>query len=1106
MRHVFISYSHTDNDFAQLLRTELQNAGIQCWLALENLKAGEDWKEGIDIAIKSSFVAIVIISPESDHSKYVTYEWALAYGFGIPIVPVLYKKIEPPQKTHPRLESLQYEDFTSNSNRPWTRLVERLAEIQTELLRNEQRDPKIEEAIQALNNWDSVTIIRAAEMLGRRKVQSAIPELERLLDESDVSVQIAAIKALGEIGSLQSFEKIVNFVDSGNDTNFFAVEALGRIGDARAEGILLQQIDSDDYRKKIVAVNALRNSSSSKVKNTILQLLKNLLYDHEDVVWSNDEWNDEKLISSAFEVLSKNATKDDVSRLLELLKADNPLVLSGGVRLLGELQDESVLPQILNLTRSEYRTVRSASVSALEKFEIASEYHQKLEFITNSIRDEYEGSINFFYNYFGFDGLLYLLGIPESKAYWEVVSKIESVYEDSYSSRLVELLGNPDGRVKGLVADLIRRKKITGLCNELGSLVDDESSFVRGLAIRAIGELRCPKQLSKLKNRLRDTSRVFSNSSDEVRDFAVIALAKLKHKDAQSELQKLILIGESKSLDEAIDLFVANGGTGDNKPFETALYKGTMVQSRSALKVLARLEKKIDLDRLIEDLKSDDEDKNITALDGLSKLYPPLGLVLTLTQNSIRDYWEISEKLKEVIQPEHASVIIRMLSNDHYRVRAHLADVLGSRPDMNLSAYLVKLVDDDVEFVRGLAIRALGELRYKPAKDKLLSRLNDKKKIYSDADDRVCDYTAKALVKIGAQISIAFLESFKKNFSELVNQIVEENKIHPLEVSRDLIVEFLGMLQKEEKENFLHLNIFQLVSEYGRPEDAGILLDYFAQKNHGNWYMVEKAILKIADKAIAPKALNYLKVDDLHVKMVCLDILEAYGDSTVVNNILDLFTESQIDEYILPRAINVVSMHGNIDMLGVISAFSNSETEFVRCSVVKAFGRLKDENSQSRIIPFMDDQSYIVRAAAVEALSSLGNPGSLTVIMENLDVWMEPGSDYTKYTYGMACFDAIGKLGSNENIPMLCGVAINHENDDYRAAALQALGALNYEGLFDISSKMLQDENYCIVYDMPLNHVAAKMLYTIKTEKAKEILEAWLSELKYEDRPFFLGN
>ena len=132
MKHVFVSYSHKDNDFAELLRTELQRVGYTMLASLESLKAGEDWREGIDDAIKSAFAVIVIISPKFDLSKYVTYEWALAYGFGVPIIPVLYKKLELPQKSHPRLESLQYEDFTSKTNRPWKRIIEKLKEIQAE--------------------------------------------------------------------------------------------------------------------------------------------------------------------------------------------------------------------------------------------------------------------------------------------------------------------------------------------------------------------------------------------------------------------------------------------------------------------------------------------------------------------------------------------------------------------------------------------------------------------------------------------------------------------------------------------------------------------------------------------------------------------------------------------------------------------------------------------------------------------------------------------------------------------------------------------------------------------------------------------------------------
>lgn len=446
MRHVFISYSHQDNDFAQLLRTELQNAGIPTWLALENIKPGEDWKGEIDDAIKNSFALIVIISPASDQSKYVTYEWALAYGFGIPIIPILYKRLDSPQKPHPRLESLQYEDFSLNRNRPWHRVVERLNEIQTEYLRKEQRDPKIEEAIQALDHWDSATIVRAAQMLGKRKVQSAIPKLDRLLDEPDSEIQLAALDALGEIGSSQAVDKLISMVDSKGEIRYAAISALGRIGDIRAEEILLRQINSDDFRIKAASIDAMQKIPSSLLKNKLFELLQKFTYDPEEIEWS--EWNGETVLTSAFNALLRLITKDDTSNLIDLLRRDESLILSGAVKLLGEIRDESSLPHLLKLTRNDSSKVSKAAYQALEKFEKVAGFREKLEQLSDDKRDEYKGSINFFYQNFRLEGLLYILGVRESKVFWEVASKIAEVVNDSDYDRLIEVLQDPYHRVR----------------------------------------------------------------------------------------------------------------------------------------------------------------------------------------------------------------------------------------------------------------------------------------------------------------------------------------------------------------------------------------------------------------------------------------------------------------------------------------------------------------------------------------------------------------------------------------------------------------------------------------------------------------------------------
>jgi len=91
MSHVFISYAHTDQDFVQEHLIPWLNAnGYDAWVDSEKLRAGENWIEEIDNAIKASYALIVVISPASMTSPYVTYEWAFALGCDIPVIPVKY--------------------------------------------------------------------------------------------------------------------------------------------------------------------------------------------------------------------------------------------------------------------------------------------------------------------------------------------------------------------------------------------------------------------------------------------------------------------------------------------------------------------------------------------------------------------------------------------------------------------------------------------------------------------------------------------------------------------------------------------------------------------------------------------------------------------------------------------------------------------------------------------------------------------------------------------------------------------------------------------------------------------------------------------------------
>lgn len=119
MAQVFISYKGEDVDFAENVRSRLGREGSDVWTD-SRIAAGEEWRNAIDVAIRNSVALIVIMTPEAKASEYVTYEWTFAWGIGIKVIPIMLR----PTTLHPRLEALQYLDFTNIKSRPWDKLIE----------------------------------------------------------------------------------------------------------------------------------------------------------------------------------------------------------------------------------------------------------------------------------------------------------------------------------------------------------------------------------------------------------------------------------------------------------------------------------------------------------------------------------------------------------------------------------------------------------------------------------------------------------------------------------------------------------------------------------------------------------------------------------------------------------------------------------------------------------------------------------------------------------------------------------------------------------------------------------------------------------------------
>ena len=75
----FISYSSKDQDFAERLYADLQNKGVRCWFAPEDMKIGDKIRDRIDQSIRLHDKLLLVLSEHSINSEWVEDEVDAAY-------------------------------------------------------------------------------------------------------------------------------------------------------------------------------------------------------------------------------------------------------------------------------------------------------------------------------------------------------------------------------------------------------------------------------------------------------------------------------------------------------------------------------------------------------------------------------------------------------------------------------------------------------------------------------------------------------------------------------------------------------------------------------------------------------------------------------------------------------------------------------------------------------------------------------------------------------------------------------------------------------------------------------------------------------------------
>ena len=94
--YIFISHSHTDNDFAHSLNQGLRAAGFQTWFDVDDIDPAQKWAQVIERAIENCGALLVVMSRGARASEWVENEILFAQMLKKPVFVALTDDTRPP--------------------------------------------------------------------------------------------------------------------------------------------------------------------------------------------------------------------------------------------------------------------------------------------------------------------------------------------------------------------------------------------------------------------------------------------------------------------------------------------------------------------------------------------------------------------------------------------------------------------------------------------------------------------------------------------------------------------------------------------------------------------------------------------------------------------------------------------------------------------------------------------------------------------------------------------------------------------------------------------------------------------------------------------------
>lgn len=406
--HIFISYSHEDEDFANELKENLSKQGYQPWVDKSRLEAGENWLEAVDSAINRAFALIIILTPHSVNSQYVIYEFGYAIGVRLDVIPILHRPIDA-RDQHPRLAAMHYLNFSTPERYPWEQLYSRLerskSQRRTNLSAIQQIQPRLEslrleECLEALDDLSQINDPAAYEAIlegaqhPMKDVRAhamnklveltltsdtrAMPMLQQALLDPYLPIRKGAIHILGKMGEVAAPMLSVLLHDPDPNINTLATNALLAIGPTVVPHVLrTANLDDQENVNRIMRLvmklsdtsipylQAAIRETNMGIRKVAADLLKakGKRVTKEVMVLLEDDTTAVRFFAA--QILGGNDTPTVIQGLIRRLTDPSPAVRQATADALGETADPIAAPALIAALSDSNPGVGEAAFNAL---------------------------------------------------------------------------------------------------------------------------------------------------------------------------------------------------------------------------------------------------------------------------------------------------------------------------------------------------------------------------------------------------------------------------------------------------------------------------------------------------------------------------------------------------------------------------------------------------------------------------------------------------------------------------------------------------------------------------------------------------------------------